>query len=315
MLFRNTEGELNLPYPIDHRLIRQFVVAVEHGNITAASVALHISQPALTKSIRKLEDFLGVKLLERHSRGVVPTVFGDVLLRRGKLVELEFEYAATEIEALKGGKKGTIRIGTSPVFSTLYMPKVSAEIIQTNPGVKIELTNGVLDTLIPSLLQGDLDIICSALDFPDHPGIVKEHLINFEHAVFARDDHPLANHTDIDATDLMAYEWIMLAQDHIAISRLRSYFLANGISPPRIAMETNSFETAFSVVKEGDFLTSASLSMVNFAQSSGLTLLPTKGTLWHFPAGVAYRRSTSRPTPVISVINSLKKAIGFRVLG
>jgi len=135
MLFRNTEGELNLPYPIDHRLIRQFVVAVEHGNITAASVALHISQPALTKSIRKLEDFLGVKLLERHSRGVVPTVFGEVLLRRGKLVELEFEYAATEIEALKGGKKGTIRIGSSPVFSTLYMPKVSAEIIQTKPGV------------------------------------------------------------------------------------------------------------------------------------------------------------------------------------
>ncbi len=298
-----------MSYPIDHRLIRQFVATVEHGNITAASAALHISQPALTKNIRKLEDSLGVKLLERHSRGVVPTSYGEILLRRGKLVELEFEYAAAEIEAMKGGNKGTIRIGTSPVFATLYMPKVSAAIVQSNPGLKIDLINGVLDTLVPGLLQGDFDIICSALDFPDHPEIVKEHLIDFEHAVFARADHPLANRTNIEATDLMAYEWIMLAQDHIAISRLGSYFSANGISPPRIAMETNSFETAFSMVKEGNFLTSATSLMVGFAQSSGLVPLPISGTLWHFPAGVAYRRTTSTPTTVNAVIDSLKQEI------
>ncbi|MFP6713005.1 MAG: LysR family transcriptional regulator [Rhodospirillales bacterium] len=298
-----------MSHPIDHRLIRQFLATVEHGNITAASNALHISQPALTKNIKKLEETLGVTLLERHSRGVVPTSYGEILVRRGKLVELEFEYAAAEIEAMKGGTKGTLRIGTSPVFATLYMPKVSAAILQTNPGLKIDLINGVLDTLVPDLLQGDLDIICSALDFPDHPEIVKEHLLDFEHAVFARSDHPLANSTDIEAKDLMAFEWIMLAQDHIAISRLGSYFSANGISPPRIAMETNSFETAFSMVKEGDFLTSATSSMVDFAKSTGLTQLHVQGTLWHFPAGVAYRRTTSTPNAINAVIDSLKKEI------
>ncbi|MBT4938830.1 MAG: LysR family transcriptional regulator [Rhodospirillaceae bacterium] len=299
-----------MSYPIDHRLIRQFIATVEHGNITAASSALHISQPALTKNIRKLEATLGVKLLERHSRGVVPTAFGEILLRRGKLVELEFEYAVAEIEAMKGGTEGTIRIGTSPVFATLFMPKVSATIIQSNSGLKIDLINGVLDTLVPGLLQGDLDIICSALDFPEHPEIVKEHLIDFEHAVFARADHPLANRSDIEAKDLMAYEWVMLAQDHIAISRLGSYFSANGISPPRIAMETNSFETAFAMVKEGNFLTSATSSMVGFAKSSGLIRLPIRGTLWHFPAGVAYRRSTSTPASVNAVISCLKAEVG-----
>ena len=263
----------------------------------------------LEKDIKRLEETLGVALLERHSRGVVPTSYGEILVRRGKLVELEFEYAAAEIEAMKGGTKGTLRIGTSPVFATLYMPKISAAILQTNPGLKIDLINGVLDTLVPDLLQGDLDIICSALDFPDHPEIVKEHLLDFEHAVFARSDHPLSNSMDIEAKDLMAFEWIMLAQDHIAISRLGSYFSANGISPPRIAMETNSFETAFSMVKEGDFLTSATSSMVNFAKSTGLAQLHVQGTLWHFPAGVAYRRTTSTPNAINAVIDSLKKEI------
>lgn len=298
-----------MSYPIDHRLIRQFITAVEYGNITSASAALNISQPALTKSIRKLESSLGVKILERHSRGVIPTSYGKILLRRGKLVELEFEYAAAEIEAIRGGNQGAIRIGASPVFATLFIPKVSAQIIRTNIGLKVDIINGVLDTLVPNLLQGDLDIICSALDFPDHPEIVKQQLIDFEHAIFARADHPLINKKNIVATDLMAYEWIMLAQDHIAKSRLGSYFSSNGISPPRIAMETNSFDTAFSMVKEGNFLTSATSSMINSARIAGLAPLIIQGTLWHFPAGVAYRRTTSTPKIITAFIDSLKTEI------
>ena len=240
---------------------------------------------------------------------MVPTSYGEILLRRGKLVELEFEYTAAEIEAMKGGNKGTIRVGASPVFATLFIPKVSATIIKSKIGFKIDLINGVLDTLVPNLLQGNLDIICSSLDFPDHPEIVKEHLIDFEHTVFVRANHPLTKHRNITATDLMAYDWIMLSQDHIAISRLGSYFSSNGISPPRIVMETNSFETAFSVVKEGNFLTSATSSMRNSAQSSGLTPLLIQGALWNFPAGACYRRSTSTPKIVSEFISSLRNEI------
>ena len=309
MHVRNIYRGMDVSYSIDHRLIRQFIAAVENGNITSASFALNISQPALTKNIKKLEASLGVILLERHSRGVVPTAYGEILLRRGKLVELEFEYAAAEIEAMKGGNKGTIRVGASPVFTTLFIPKVSATIIKSNIGLKIDLINGVSDTLVPHLLQGDLDIICASLDFPDHPEIVKEHLIDFEHTVFARADHPLAKQKNITAIDLMAYEWIMLAQDHIAISRLGSYFSSNGISPPRIVMETNSFDTTFSMVREGDFLTSATSSMENSAQIFGLTPLLIQGTLWNFPAGVCYRRSTSTPKIVSEFISRLRNEI------
>ncbi len=298
-----------MAYPIDHRLIRQFLAAVEHGNITAASNALHISQPALTKNIRKLEEFLGVRLLERHSRGVVATSYGQVLARRGKLVELEFEYAMAEIEAMKGGNKGTIRIGTSPVFATLYMPKVAISLVEQSPGLKIELENGVLDTLVPGLLQGDLDIVCSALDFPDHPELVKDHLIDFEHAVFARTEHPLADRDVIDPKEMMEYSWVMLAKDYVAVSRLGSYFSANGLGPPHIAVETNSFETAFASVREADFLTSSTLSLQPHAENMGLVPLPIQGTLWHFPAGATYRRSTTTPSSVNAVVACLKDIV------
>ena len=69
-----------MSYPIEHRPIRQFIAAVEHGNITSASLALNISQPAQTKSNMKLECLIGVKLLKRHDRGVVTSSYGDILL-------------------------------------------------------------------------------------------------------------------------------------------------------------------------------------------------------------------------------------------
>jgi hypothetical protein len=74
-------------------------------------------------------------------------------------------------------------------------------------------------------------------------------------------------------------------------------------------METNSFETAFSIVNQGDFLTSATLSMADSARIVGLTPLLTQGTLWDFPAGVCYRRSTSTPIIVSEFINKLRNEI------
>jgi len=108
---------------------------------------------------------------------------------------------------------------------------------------------------------------------------------------------------------LMSYDWIMLAQDQVAISRLGSYFSSNGISPPKIIMETNSFETAFSMVKEGNFLTSAASSMSKMAKIAGLIPLHIQGTLWKFPAGVSFRRSTATPRMVSIFIKILKKEV------
>jgi DNA-binding transcriptional LysR family regulator len=88
------------------RQLRQFIAVVEHGNVRRAADAIHLSQPALTKSTHNLEEGLGVQLLVRAPRGVTPTIYGDLLLRHARLLRNEGERAVAEIHAVKAGHVG-----------------------------------------------------------------------------------------------------------------------------------------------------------------------------------------------------------------
>ena len=139
--------------------------------MSAAAAELHISQPALTKSIRQLEDILGVELFERLPTGVVPTRFGEILARRTRLMDLEYRHAVAEIQAIKGGTGGTVNVGAGPVWAVRILPPIIAAFRRQQPKVKIKLRTGVIDTLVPALLGGELDVICASLDFPSASGI------------------------------------------------------------------------------------------------------------------------------------------------
>lgn len=115
------------------RLLRHFLAVVEHKGITSAAEELHISQPALTKSIRQLEDNLGVTLFERMPTGVVPTPFGEILARRARLMDLEYRHALAEIHAIKGGAGGTINIGAAPVWMVQICRRSSPNSAATSP--------------------------------------------------------------------------------------------------------------------------------------------------------------------------------------
>src|ERR1700744_4243460 len=101
-------------FAMHSRLLRHFLGVVEKRNISAAAETLHISQPALTRSIRQLERAVGVPLFERLPTGVALTKQVEVLSRRVKLMELEYRHALAEISALEQGMAGTLRIGGGP---------------------------------------------------------------------------------------------------------------------------------------------------------------------------------------------------------
>lgn len=286
------------------RLLRHFLAVVDNRGISAAAEELHISQPALTKSVRQLEQTLGVKLFERLPNGVVPTRFGEVLARRVRLIELEYRHAITEIEAMKGGASGTIKIGAGPVWMSRLLPPVIAQFERQQPKVKIKLSGGVIDTLVPALLGGELDVICASLDFPSHPEIVKEHLTEIRHVLIVRPQHPLAKRKEVVAGDLLAFPWVALTNDYVGSARVNSFFAANELAPPRIAVETNSTSSVLSIVQAGDFIVNIPSLLLPMAEAFGLKPLAMRGTLWNAPAGIAYR-ATKMPIPAINAFCAL----------
>jgi DNA-binding transcriptional LysR family regulator len=281
------------------RLLRHFLAVAEKRNITSAAEALNISQPAITRSVRQLELIVGVTLFERLPTGVALTPQGEILARRAKLMDLEYRHALAEISAHDQGLTGMLRIGAGPVWATALLPKVIATFFRQYPRVKTRMTTGVIDTLVPDLLSGDIDIICSTLDFSAQPEIVKEPLVAIRHMVVARASHPLANAGTVTAEQMTNYPWVVLADDRVGTSRIGSYFAANGIAPPTIAVETVT-TGIMKILVEGDFLAHFPERMLEDAQKFGLAPIPHEGTFWESQAGIAFRRTTRPIRPVES---------------
>lgn len=286
------------------RLLRHFLAVVDCKGVTAAAAELHISQPALTKSIRQLEEILEVQLFERLPTGVVPTRFGEILARRARLMDLEYRHAVAEIEAIKGGTGGIIKVGAGPVWAVRILPPIIAAFRRQQPKVKIKLCTGVIDTLVPALLGGELDVICSALDFPAHPEFVKEQLVGLQHVLIAHAEHPLAGNREIPASQLIDYPWISLANDYVGHSRINSFFAANELQPPPISVEVTSISSALNLMREDDFILNIPTMMLPHAELFGMRKLSTRGTLWDAPAGLAYR-ATKAPTAALSAFCAL----------
>ncbi len=288
------------------RLLRHFLGVVEKRSITAAAEALNISQPALTRSIRQLEKTIGVPLFERLPTGVALTKQGEVLARRVKLMELEYRHALSEISALEQGMTGVLRIGAGPMWVAVILPDVIIAFQRQFPKVKVRLTEGAIDSIVPALTAGEIDIACVTLSFPSQPELVKEPLVGVRHALVARANHPLAGKGIAKAEDLARYPWAVLVNDSVGTGRIGSYLVANGLEPPKIAVEATSI-AMLRLLEQSDGLGLVATVMVDYAKRFGLVTIQHEGTFWEAEAGLAYLR-TSRPARMIESFKSMVRA-------
>jgi DNA-binding transcriptional LysR family regulator len=270
---------------------------VEHGNMTAAASSLGLTQPALSKSMQHLEQDLGLDLLLRHPGGVTPTHAGEVLARHARLIESGLRGAAEEIDAIRRGTAATIQVGASPLWASWLLPDAVAALERDLPRARVRVLSGVLDTLVPSLQRGELDLVCSALDFPDHPEVVKESLAEVEHKVMAHRTHPLAALNDVPPEAMLHLPWATIANDMVGAARLASYFSANGLEQPEVVAEIQPVESLIGLLRHGRFLAAVAAPMLALLAPHGIVELPIRGTLWRFRAGMAYRPgAVSNPT-------------------
>jgi len=288
------------------RALRHFLAVAEHHNVTSAAEALHISQPALTKSIKQLESIIGVPLFERHQKGVILTLEGEVLARRARLMEVEYQHALAEISAMKHGIAGTLRIAAGPLWLQTILPPVIAKFHHQFPGVKIKIELGVINTIVSDLLEGDIDLACCTLDFPPHPEITTESLLTIKHTVIASASHPLAQKEIVTAKDLAQYSWVVLTRDNIGDRRIGSYFTANGLKPPVMGIETHAI-AMLKIVQAGNFLAHIPERMLPDAEKFGLVAIPHEGTFWESAAGLA-SRTTPYPKQMVESFKSVIRA-------
>lgn len=153
---------------IDLNLYKVFYSVATTGNITKAAEQLYISQPAVTKSIKQLENTLGGALFIRTKKGVTLTEEGKVLLNYVKNILEEARNAQNKFNSLIKLEEGKIHIGASATVSKHFLMPYLEEFHRRYPNIDIEITNELTPNLIKDLRNGYVDFLVTNLPMKDY---------------------------------------------------------------------------------------------------------------------------------------------------
>jgi DNA-binding transcriptional LysR family regulator len=149
------------------------------------------------------------------------------------------------------------------------------------------------------------------LDFPDHPDLVKEFLLDTEHVIVAHQSHPLAALAVVTPEDLLEHPFIGFASDYAGLERMEKFFAVHGMQSPGLSVEASSLEMLLSLLCTGAFLASLSVQVLDRSGQTGLRRLNVTESFWRFKVGAVYRRS---PQPT-ALVGTLLRALRTRLAG
>lgn len=186
--------------------LQHFATLAESGNVHKGSVRLNISQPALSKSIRALEEDLGVVLFERLSRGVCLTPVGQWLLSRSFSLLSDFQQLRTEIDLIKRQENGTVRIAAGTVLCSSLIPASLARLHEVAANVQVIVESGYWDDHKNMLLGSEIDFfVADSRELEDITEFDIAHLPAEQVCVYARAGHALSKKRKVTLEDLQKY--------------------------------------------------------------------------------------------------------------
>ena len=273
------------------RDIEYFSVVAEHGNVGRAAEALGLSQPALSKSLRRLEKSMQAKLVKRTSKGIELTSVGAALFSQVRRLRLSLDDVTREVADLSQGRAGHLRIGIAPAFPTHLVSAACAKVLKEAPRVTFKVTVLVREDSLSALRHGELDLALTTLQAPRHEDLVEEYLFEDESVVCASTDHRLAKKGRVTLADIAQERWVVAALNTPSPQRITQVFLDAGLPPPGIAMESNSLPLRHQLLASSDLLGFASKRVVRQATpSSRFVELRIRDLTYTRRVGVMYRK-------------------------
>ena len=174
---------------MEPRDLQYFAVVAEHGNLRRAADAIGISQPALSKTLRRLEKAAGTKVVRRTPKGVELTAMGFTLLAHARRLQFALDDVLKEVADLNGGRSGLLRIGASFEAAELLLPSACEILLQHAPDVITKITAGTNEALVPALRSGILDLVISGIPKAGDQDLTQERLWEEDFIVCAAASH------------------------------------------------------------------------------------------------------------------------------
>lgn len=275
------------------RQLKLLIAVGEQRNILRAATLLNVAQPAATKMIRDLETTLGMQLFERSSRGVAPTLYGDVVIRHAKLILSQVRHASEELLSLREGTTGKIAVGTLLAAAPVLLPRSIVALKRERPGITVSVVEGTNDKLMPMLRVGDLDLVVGRLpEFREREGLVQQVLYEEPVSIVVRKDHPLTALRVVRLADLQKQEWIMPPPETSLRRQIEQCFRQARMELPVRAVESISILANYAILRETDMVAAVPYQVA--VSQPDLVRLPLDLNIGYGPVGVTLRMGDER---------------------
>ncbi len=289
--------------------LRHLTAVAQAGSLRQAGRDLDISQSAITKSIRLLEDELGVKLLVRESHGVALTASGHALTRRAKFIEVELQSARAEVQAIEDARVGDIRISASPSVAMGLLPQAVLQLKRQRPHVNIHIEEGIYPDILARVRSGDVDLaVCLVPERLDDEDLSLEILMKDVVVPAVRDNHPLTRVRRLTLGDLQERDWIVFGRRGSARAVFDHMFQQDDLEPPASAIECSSFSCALSLAESSDYLVLVPRQIFSDRRRTwSLTPLRLDVSLPAWTTGVIMRRGAARSPVCDEFLSKLRE--------
>lgn len=232
------------------RQLRSFIAVAEDGVISRAAQRLHLTQSALSRQIKALEEDLGVTLLERSAHSVKLTQEGEVLLKEGRGVLERADAAVTKVRA--AGKAVLLRVGYAPTLTAGILPLAISAFTQKHPRVRVELLDLSSTEMRTGLDQGSLDVVMTVKPAKLDESIHWESLLQEAWCVAMSPNHPLNAKKSISPAHLDGARMVLFSQQEYPEywQRVTSWFKGHGMNA-LIAGEYDGANSLASAIEAG----------------------------------------------------------------
>lgn len=296
---------------MDSRPIRHFLAAYDAGTFTAAAERLNLSAQAISKSILRLEESLGVRLFERDGRRVRPTAYAELFLPHARTIAAETDKFRADLGDMLGGRSGRLRIGVGPSAAADVVARAVIALSEQSPNLLLRVLAGIQEQMTEDLIVGKLDLFVSMrqVDRSD-PLIREEEIGSVDYIIVAGPNHPLAGQRDITLAQTARCRWLMGANLGAVEESIEASYRKTGVPRLRPEIETTSVLFTLGMLDGGMHLAILPQMLVARDIAAGrLVRLDIDTSAWRRPLIVATRVRGPKSPQVATFLAKLQDAL------
>ena len=283
---------------LDPKHLVQLSVIVEAGSFQSASDRLGLTQPALSRNMKALEDRLGASLFFRDGRKSVPNNLGQRLARSGQTIRIAEEQASVLAEQSAQGAVGELRIGAPPIVAGRFLSSAIAKFIRNNPNCVVEMRTGLVHELRTMLERGQVDVVLGPESLAQSSdGLDFVPIIHDRVGILCRAKHPLTSRQPVMPSDLEAQVWLAHSRGSLLRQQTETAMTASGVNTMHIVCETDSIRSVLEIVAETDLITTMPRATTASYLEDRLVFLDFDNPQFHRPLGTI-RRASSLSNPI-----------------